>query len=89
MGCAHLPVDGWLKKVGVPAFICPPINIVLYKIRQLAGLAVEIADTSVLHQEGKCIARAVIFKQSEENVLSLKTCSLNMNKLVFYEQFVH
>ena len=62
-GCAHLPVEAWLQKEGVPAFVCPPINMILYKIRQLAGLAVEIADINVLHNEGKCIVRVVIFEQ--------------------------
>ena len=62
-GCAHLPVEAWLEKEGVPAFVCPPINMILYKIRQLIGLAVEIADISVQHKEGKCIVRVVIFKQ--------------------------
>jgi hypothetical protein len=62
-GCAHLPVEARLKEEGVPAFVCPPINIILYKIRQLIGLAVEIADITVHQEEGKCIVRVVIFKQ--------------------------
>ena len=62
-GCAHLPVEAWLKEEGVPAFVCPPINMILYKIRQLIGLAVEIADIAVHQKEGKCIVRVVIFKQ--------------------------
>jgi hypothetical protein len=62
-GCAHLPVEARLKEEGVPAFVCPPINIILYKIRQRIGLAVEIADITVHHREGKCIVRVVIFKQ--------------------------
>jgi hypothetical protein len=62
-GCAHLPVEARLKEEGVPAFVCPPINMILYKIRQLIGLAVEIADISVDHKEGKCTVRVVIFKQ--------------------------
>jgi hypothetical protein len=62
-GCAHLPVEAWLEKEGVPAFICPPINMILYKIRQRIGLAVEIADIAVHQKEGKCIVRVVIFKQ--------------------------
>ena len=62
-GCAHLPVEAWLKEKGVPAFVCPPINMILYKIRQLIGLAVEIADIAVHQKEGKCIVRVVIFKQ--------------------------
>jgi hypothetical protein len=62
-GCAHLPVEARLKKEGVPAFVCPPINMILYKIRQLIGLAVEIADITVHQEEGKCIVRVVIFGQ--------------------------
>jgi hypothetical protein len=62
-GCAHLPVEAMLKKEGVPAFVCPPINMILYKIRQLIGLAVEIADITVHQEEGKCIVRVVIFGQ--------------------------
>lgn len=62
-GCSHLPVEAWLEKEGVPAFVCPPINIILYKIRQLIGLAVEIADITVHQEEGKCIVRVVIFGQ--------------------------
>ena len=62
-GCAHLPVEAWLEEEGVPAFVCPPINMILYKIRQLIGLAVEIADITVNQEEGKCVVRVVIFKQ--------------------------
>jgi len=63
-GCAHLPVEARLKEQGVPAFVCPPINIILHKIRQLIGLAVEIADITVDQDSGKCTVRVVIFKQS-------------------------
>lgn len=62
-GCAHLPVEACLKEEGVPAFVCPPINMILYKIRQRIDLAVEIADISVHQKEGKCVVRVVIFKQ--------------------------
>jgi hypothetical protein len=62
-GCAHLPVEARLKEDGVPAFVCPPINMILYKIRQLIDLAVEIADISVNQKERKCIVRVVIFRQ--------------------------
>jgi hypothetical protein len=62
-GCIHLPVEARLKEQGVPAFVCPPINIILHKIRQLIGLAVEIADITVNQEEGTCIVRIVIFKQ--------------------------
>jgi hypothetical protein len=56
-------VEARLKEQGVPAFVCPPINIILHKIRQLIGLAVEIADISVNQEEGTCVVRVVIFKQ--------------------------
>ncbi len=62
-GCVHLPVEARLKQEGVPAFVCPPVNIILYKIRQLIGLAVEIADITVNQEAGTCIVRVVIFKQ--------------------------
>jgi len=62
-GCVHLPIEERLKEQGVPAFVCPPINIILHKIRQLIGLAVEIADITVNQEEGTCIVRVVIFKQ--------------------------
>jgi len=62
-GCIHLPVEARLKEQGVPAFVCPPINIILHKIRLLIGLAVEIADITVNQEEGTCIVRVVIFKQ--------------------------
>jgi hypothetical protein len=62
-GCSHLPVEARLEKEGVPPFVCPPINIILYKIRQLIGLAVEIADITVHQEEEKCIVRVVIFGQ--------------------------
>ena len=62
-GCAHLAVEAWLKEEGVPAFVCPPINMILYKIRQLIGLAVEIADITVHQKDGKCTVRVVVFTQ--------------------------
>jgi len=62
-GCTHLPVEARLKEEGVPAYICPPINIILYKIRQMVDLAAEIADITVHHEEGKCVVRVVIYKQ--------------------------
>ena len=62
-GCVHLPVEARLKEEGVPPFVCPPINMILYKIRELAHLAVEIADISVSHEQGRCAVRVVIFKQ--------------------------
>jgi len=62
-GCAHLPVEARLKEEGVPAFVCPPINMILYKIRELVGLAVEIADITVSQEERRCTVRVVVFKQ--------------------------
>ena len=64
-GCTHLPVEARLAEEGVPAYVCPPVNMILYKIRQLVDLAVEIADITVNHEEGRCIVRVVIFKQEE------------------------
>ena len=63
-GCVHLPVEARLKEEGVPPFVCPPVNMILYKIRELAHLAVEIADISVREEEGRCTVRVVIFKQT-------------------------
>jgi hypothetical protein len=62
-GCIHLPVEAILKNEGVPAFICPPINMVLYKIREMTDLAVEIADITVNQEDQKCTIRVVVFKQ--------------------------
>jgi hypothetical protein len=62
-GCVHLPVESRLKEEGVPPFVCPPINMILYKIRELAHLAVEIADIRVSQEQGRCRVRVVIFKQ--------------------------
>lgn len=62
-GCAHLPVEARLKEEGVPAFVCPPINMILYKIRGLVGLAVEIADITVSQQDKRCTVRVVVFEQ--------------------------
>jgi hypothetical protein len=62
-GCAHLPVEARLKEEGVPAFVCPPINMILHKIRELVDLAVEIADITVNQEEGRCTVRVVVFKQ--------------------------
>ncbi|MFH1125306.1 MAG: hypothetical protein V1758_16745 [Pseudomonadota bacterium] len=64
-GCRHLPVEARLKEEGVPAFVCPPINMILYKIRQLINLAVEIADITVNQNDGRCIVRVVVFKQED------------------------
>ena len=61
--CIHLPVEALLNKEGVPAFICPPTNMILYKIREMTDLAVEIADITVNQEDKKCIIRVVVFKQ--------------------------
>jgi hypothetical protein len=62
-GCMHLPVEAKLKEEGVPAYICPPTNMILYKIREILDLAVEIADITVNQDDGRCIIRVVVFKQ--------------------------
>ncbi len=62
-GCIHLPVEATLKEEGVPTYVCPPINMILYKIREKMDLAVEIADITVHQDEGRCIVRVVVFKQ--------------------------
>src|SRR3989339_978192 len=31
-GCAHLPVEARLKEEGVPAYVCPPTNMILHKV---------------------------------------------------------
>ena len=63
VGCVHLPVEARLKEEGVPAFVCPPINMILHKIRELVGLAVEIADITVSQQDKRCTVRVVVFEQ--------------------------
>ncbi len=62
-GCSHLPVEARLKEQGVPAYICPPTNMILQKVREKLDLAVEIADITVNQDEGKCVTRVVVFKQ--------------------------
>ncbi len=62
-GCGHLPVEARLKEEGVPAFVCAPTNMILYKIRQVMDLAVEIADITVDQGTRECTVRVVIFKQ--------------------------
>lgn len=63
-GCAHLPMEQRLKEEGVPAFVCPPVNMILHKIRQITDLAVEIADITVNQESRKCLVRVVVFKQN-------------------------
>jgi hypothetical protein len=62
-GCIHLPVEAMLKEEGVPTYICPPVNMILYKIREMMDLAVEIADITVNQDAGRCVIRVVVFKQ--------------------------
>lgn len=62
-GCIHLPVEAMLKEEGVPSYICPPVNMILYKIREMMDLAVEIADITVNQDAGRCVIRVVVFKQ--------------------------
>jgi hypothetical protein len=62
-GCMHLPVEARLKEEGVPTYLCPPTNMILYKIREILDLAVEIADITVNQDEGRCIIRVVVFNQ--------------------------
>jgi hypothetical protein len=61
--CMHLPIEAKLNEEGVPAYICPPVNMILYKIREILDLAVEIADITVNQESGRCIIRVVVFKQ--------------------------
>jgi hypothetical protein len=62
-GCMHLPVEARLKEEGVPTYICPPTNMILYKIREILNLAVEIADITVNQNDGRCVIRVVVFNQ--------------------------
>jgi hypothetical protein len=62
-GCIHLPVEAMLKEECVPTYICPPVNMILYKIREMMDLAVEIADITVNQDAGRCVIRVVVFKQ--------------------------
>jgi hypothetical protein len=61
--CMHLPIEAKLKEEGVPTYICPPINMILWKIGEIMDLAVEIADITVDQELGKCTIRVVVFKQ--------------------------
>lgn len=65
-GCVHLPVEAKLKKEGVPPYICPPINMILYKIGQLVNLAVETAEIEVHEGEGRCVLQVVAFERSKD-----------------------
>jgi hypothetical protein len=59
----HLPIEAKLKEEGVPTYICPPINMILWKIREVVDMAVEIADITADQNSGRCIIRVVVFKQ--------------------------
>lgn len=61
--CMHLPIEEKLNRDGVPPYVCPPINMILWKIRERVGLAVEIADITVDQDNEKCLIRVVVFKQ--------------------------
>jgi len=62
-GCTHLPIEAKLTEEGVPPYICPPINMILYKIGQLTNLAVEIAKITVIEKEGRCVVKVVAFEK--------------------------
>jgi len=62
-GCMHLPIEARLKEEGVPTYICPPINMILCKVREIMDLAVEIADITVNQDDGGCVIRVVVFEQ--------------------------
>jgi hypothetical protein len=62
-GCMHLPVEEKLQEEGVPTYVCPPVNMILCKVREIMDLAVEIADITVNQDDGRCIIRVVVFEQ--------------------------
>ncbi len=62
-GCNLLPVEAKLVEEGVPPYICPPINMILYKIGQLVNLAVETAEIKVNEREGRCVVQVVAFER--------------------------
>jgi hypothetical protein len=64
-GCMHLPVEATLADDGVPTYICPPINMILYELGRLANLAVEIAKIDVDQGEGRCVVKVVAFEKSQ------------------------
>jgi hypothetical protein len=61
-----------LREEGVPAYVCPPINMILYKVREIMDLAVEIADITVDHENRRCIVRVVVFKQESRESSTLE-----------------
>ena len=64
-GCMHLPVEAKPADEGVPTYIFPPTNMILYKLGQLANLAVEIAKIDVDQSAGRCVVKVVAFEKSE------------------------
>jgi hypothetical protein len=64
-GCMHLPVEAKLADEGVPTYICPPTNMILYKLGHLSNLAVEIAKIDVDRSEGRCVVKVVAFEKSQ------------------------
>jgi hypothetical protein len=64
-GCTHLPIEVKLTEEGVPPYICPPVNMILYKIGQLTNLAVEIAKITVIESEGRCEVKVVAFEKGQ------------------------
>ena len=64
-GCTHLPIETKLTEEGVPPYICPPINMILYKIGQMTNLAVEIAKIAVHEGEGRCVVKVVAFEKGQ------------------------
>lgn len=63
--CLHLPIEARLTEEGVPPYICPPVNMILYKMGQLTNLAVEIAKITVHEREGRCVVKVVAFEKSQ------------------------
>jgi hypothetical protein len=63
--CTHLPIEVRLTEEGVPPYICPPINMILYKIGEMTNLAVEIAKIRVLENEGRCVVKVVAFEKGK------------------------
>ena len=59
--CTHLSIETRLTEEGVPPYICPPINMILYKIGELTNLAVEIANITVIEHEERCVVMVVAF----------------------------
>ncbi|MBW2000301.1 MAG: hypothetical protein JRJ29_20380 [Deltaproteobacteria bacterium] len=61
-GCIHFPIDKKLKQEGVPPFVNPPINMILSKVRERTGLAVEIADINFNETDDKYVVNVVVFE---------------------------